>query len=200
MGQCTARSKRTGERCKRFCSEGKKVCRIHGGASNGAPKGSKNALKHGAYEKITRDTMFEEELSYIKDVSTDPVSILEEQLRILKVKELRIGKPGLNKSILDQGWFEFRRQRAYKLAWLGGTLLAIPSQYSSQTCSRCGCVDKKNRPSQARFTCTACGFECNADYNAALNILAAGHAVSACGAGRAQAPALKQEPAYGTAR
>ena len=92
MGQCTARSKRTGERCKRFCSEGKKVCRIHGGASNGAPKGSKNAMKHGAYEKITRDTMFEDELSYIKDVSTDPVSILEEQLRILKVKELRIGK------------------------------------------------------------------------------------------------------------
>ena len=109
-------------------------------------------------------------------------------------------KSGLNKSILDQGWFEFRRQLAYKLAWLGGTLLAIPPHYTSQTCSRCGCVDKKNRPSQARFTCTACGFECNADYNAALNILAAGQAVSACGAGKAQAPALKQEPAYGAAR
>ena len=36
--------------------------------------------------------------------------------------------------------------------------------------------------------------------NAALNILAAGQAVSACGAGRAQAPASKQEPAYGAAR
>ncbi len=93
-------------------------------------------------------------------------------------------KSSLNKSILDQGWYEFRRQLAYKLAWLGGTLLAIPPQYTSQKCSRCGCVDKKNRPSQARCKCTACGFECNADYNAALNILAAGHAVSACGAGR----------------
>lgn len=31
-------------------------------------------------------------------------------------------------------------------------------------------------------------------------ILAAGQAVSACGAGRAQAPTLKQEPAYGAAR
>ena len=47
---------------------------------------------------------------------------------------------------------------------------------------------------------TACGFECNADHNAALNILAAGQAVSACGAGRAQAPASKQEPACGAAR
>ena len=40
----------------------------------------------------------------------------------------------------------------------------------------------------------------NADHNAALNILAAGQAVSACGAGRAQAPVLNQEPAYGAAR
>lgn len=109
-------------------------------------------------------------------------------------------KAGLNKSILDQGWFEFRRQLAYKLAWLGGNLLAVPPQYTSQTCSRCGCVDKQSRQTQAKFKCTACGFEANADHNAALNILAAGHAVSACGAGKAQAPALNQEPAYGAAQ
>ena len=108
-------------------------------------------------------------------------------------------KADLNKSILDQGWFEFRRQLAYKLAWLGGTLLVVPPNYTSQTCSRCGCVDKQNRPTQALFKCTACGFEANADFNAALNILAAGHAAAACGAGRAWAPALKQEPAYGAA-
>lgn len=92
MGQCTATSKRTGERCKRFCAPGKKVCKWHGGASNGAPKGSKNALKHGAYEKITRETMFADEIAYADSVNTDPVSILEEQLRVLKVKELRIAK------------------------------------------------------------------------------------------------------------
>lgn len=92
MGQCTATSKRTGERCKRFCAPGKKVCKWHGGASNGAPKGSKNALKHGAYEKITRETMFADEITYADSVNTDPVSILEEQLRVLKVKELRIAK------------------------------------------------------------------------------------------------------------
>ena len=114
-------------------------------------------------------------------------------------KNVRV-KAGLNKSILDQGWFEFRRQLAYKLAWLGGQLHVVPPQYTSQTCTRCGCVDKNNRPTQARFKCTACGFESNADHNAALNILAAGQAVAACGAGKAQAPALKQEPAYGVAR
>mgnify|MGYP000775852109 FL=1 len=109
-------------------------------------------------------------------------------------------KSGLNKSILDQGWFGFRRQLEYKLKWLGRKLVVIPPQYTSQTCSHCGCADRANRPTQAKFKCVACGFECNADHNAALNILAAGQAVSACGAGRAQAPALKQEPAYGVAR
>ena len=34
-------------------------------------------------------------------------------------------KAGLNKSILDQGWFEFRRQLEYKLKWLGGKLVVI---------------------------------------------------------------------------
>lgn len=35
-------------------------------------------------------------------------------------------KSGLNKAILDQGWFEFRRQLEYKLAWNGGWLVAVP--------------------------------------------------------------------------
>ena len=103
-------------------------------------------------------------------------------------------KSGLNKAILDQGWFEFRRQLGYKLAWQGGTLLVVPPQYTSQTCSQCGCIDKANRPTQARFKCIACGFETNADHNAALNILAAGLAVSACGVEKAQASTMKQEP------
>ena len=108
-------------------------------------------------------------------------------------------KSSLNKAILDQGWYEFRRQLAYKLAWRGGTLLTVSPQNTSRQCSRCGYVDAGNRKSQAIFRCQACGYETNADLNAAINIQAAGHAVSACGAGRAHAPASKQEPARATA-
>ncbi|MDR2385573.1 MAG: transposase [Tannerella sp.] len=90
-------------------------------------------------------------------------------------------KTGLNKSILDQWWFEFRRQLEYKLTRRGGELLLIPPQYTSQKCSDCGHVAKENRESQAKFKCCNCGFEINADHNAAINILAAGHAVKACG-------------------
>jgi putative transposase len=90
-------------------------------------------------------------------------------------------KAGLNKSILDQGWFEFRRQLEYKEAWLGGKVIAVPPQHTSQTCPVCGCLASENRPTQAVFFCVHCGYRENADYVAASNILAAGHAVSACG-------------------
>lgn len=92
MSQCTATSKRSGERCKRMCAPGKKVCKWHGGNSKGAPKGSKNALKHGAYEKIVRETLFDDEIEFADSIEIDPIATLKEQIRMLRVKELRIAK------------------------------------------------------------------------------------------------------------
>nr|MCR4623233.1 transposase [Alphaproteobacteria bacterium] len=93
-------------------------------------------------------------------------------------------KSGLNKSILDQGWYEFRRQLEYKLRWRGGELRTVPAQFTSQRCSCCGEEDKASRKTQSRYKCTSCGYEANADHNAAKNILAAGLAVTACGASK----------------
>jgi putative transposase len=44
--------------------------------------------------------------------------------------------------------------------------------YTSQTCSnpKCGYIDKRNRPSQAKFKCLWCGKTMHADLNAAQNI------------------------------
>ncbi len=89
-------------------------------------------------------------------------------------------KSGLNKAILDQGWFEFRRQLDYKLAWNGGYLIAVPPQITSRTCPACGHVSKDNRQKQERFACVECGFEENADLVGAINVLRAGHARFAC--------------------
>ena len=44
--------------------------------------------------------------------------------------------------------------------------------YTSQTCSKCGYIDKKNRKSQEVFICGFCGKKQNADINASKNILA----------------------------
>ena len=90
-------------------------------------------------------------------------------------------KSGLNKSILDQGWYEFKRQLGYKLSWSGGELILVDAKNTSRRCQTCGHVSKNNRKSQSSFCCVSCGHRDHADINAAKNILAAGHAVSACG-------------------
>ncbi|WP_072119113.1 RNA-guided endonuclease InsQ/TnpB family protein, partial [Shigella sonnei] len=85
-------------------------------------------------------------------------------------------KSGLNRSILDQGWYEMRRQLEYKQLWRGGQVLAVPPAYTSQRCACCGHTAKENRLSQSKFRCQVCGYTVNADVNGARNILAAGHA------------------------
>ena len=115
-------------------------------------------------------------------------------------------KSGLNKSILDQGWFEFRRQLQYKLGWNGGVLVAVPPHNTSITCPRCGHVAAENRPTQAQFKCVNCGYEQNADVVGAMNVLARGHRVAACGEDgsgsgrrtRTNPASVKQEPTEAT--
>ncbi|EKA0954195.1 TPA: IS200/IS605 family element transposase accessory protein TnpB [Escherichia coli] len=85
-------------------------------------------------------------------------------------------KSGLNRSILDQGWYEMRRQLEYKQLWRGGHVEAVNPAYTSQRCSCCGHTGKANRRTQSKFECKACGYAENADVNAARNILAAWHA------------------------
>ncbi|MCH6636917.1 transposase, partial [Escherichia coli] len=103
-------------------------------------------------------------------------------------------KSGLNRSILDQGWYEMRRQLEYKQLWRGGQVLAVPPAYTSQRCACCGHTAKENRLSQSKFVCRDCGYTANADVNGARNILAAGHAVLACGGMVQSDRPLKQEP------
>jgi putative transposase len=98
-------------------------------------------------------------------------------------------KAGLNRSILDMGWFETCRQLEYKQRWRGGLVILISPHHTSTTCSVCGYRDKGNRLSQSVFDCVACGHTENADINAAKNILAAGLAATACGGIGRQPPA-----------
>jgi len=104
-------------------------------------------------------------------------------------------KSGLNRAILDQGWYEFRRQLDYKLAWNGGYLIAVPAPDTSRRCPACEHISADNRRTQALFRCVACGFEAHADWVAAVNILRAGHARCACEVSGAVRP-----PAAGTHR
>ena len=84
-------------------------------------------------------------------------------------------KSGLNRAILDQGWFEFSRQLEYKQHFSGGKLVLVDPKYTSQKCPECGHISKENRKCQSLFSCTKCQYKNNADLTAALNVLAAGH-------------------------
>ncbi|MCY4473084.1 MAG: transposase [Kistimonas sp.] len=63
-------------------------------------------------------------------------------------------KSGLNKSILDQGWFELRRQLDYKLAWNGGHLVAVWPRNTSRTCPECKrCIRRQPQDTSAVQVC-----------------------------------------------
>jgi transposase len=98
-------------------------------------------------------------------------------------------KAGLNREIMRSGWGLLVRRLEDKAP---GRVEKVNPAFTSQRCSACGQLDAESRKSQARFACTACGFACNADVNAAKNI-AAGHAVTARGGFRDAGP-MNREP------
>lgn len=104
-------------------------------------------------------------------------------------------KSGLNKAILNQGWYEFRRQLEYKELWLGGFVIAVPPRNTSRICPACGYISSDNRQTQNCFMCVKCRYKDNADRVGAINILRAGHAQLACGELVQLGLSMNQEPA-----
>lgn len=104
-------------------------------------------------------------------------------------------KAGLNRSILDKGWYAFELALHNTARYTGCRIIKVPAAYTSQRCSQCRSVDPRSRESQARFRCTVCGHCENADVNAARNVLADGLSVSACGDLQPPGGSMKQEPA-----
>jgi putative transposase len=81
-------------------------------------------------------------------------------------------KAGLNKSIVDASWSQFVQLCTYKAAWAGRTLVQIDPKHTSQICSGCGAVVKKDL--SERWHSCECGCELDRDTNAAKNILKLG--------------------------
>ncbi|MFD8460883.1 MULTISPECIES: RNA-guided endonuclease InsQ/TnpB family protein [Streptomyces] len=89
----------------------------------------------------------------------------------------------LARAISDAAWSEFRSMLEYKAHWYGRDVIAIDRWFpSSKLCSVCGSM-RNTMPLNVRTWTCDCGTTHDRDVNAARNILAAGLAVSACGAG-----------------
>jgi putative transposase len=70
------------------------------------------------------------------------------------------------------GWafHQLRTFLEYKCAGAGIPCVAVDARNTSHTCPACGCVDRRNRPSQAEFCCIQCALEGHADIFAALEV------------------------------
>ena len=89
----------------------------------------------------------------------------------------------LARAICDAAWHEFRSMLEYKAAWYGRDVVVVDRFFpSSRLCSTCGMLQDKMPLSVRAWTCD-CGTSHDRDVNAAKNLLAAGLAVTACGAG-----------------
>ncbi|WP_371100671.1 RNA-guided endonuclease InsQ/TnpB family protein [Streptomyces sp. PU_AKi4] len=130
--------------------------------------------------------------------------VREDQTLVIEDLTVRtmVRNRSLARAISDAAWSEFRSLLEYKAAWYGREVIAVDCFFpSSRLCSTCGTLRGQMPLGVRAWTCESCGAVHDRDVNAARNLLAAGLAVSVCGAGvrpQRSTPsgpsALKQKP------
>jgi putative transposase len=91
----------------------------------------------------------------------------------------------LRRDLSRWSYGEFQKDLQYKAEELGKEVLIANGMFRSQTCSKCDHTSHKSRKG-SRFKCVNCGFELDADLNAARNIAQIG--ISELGRLRASKP------------
>ncbi len=77
---------------------------------------------------------------------------------------------GYPKRLQHWTYYDLQQKIESKAAEQGLQFVKVKPDYTSQRCSRCGCINVKNRPTQSKFLCVDCGYKENADYNASQNL------------------------------
>jgi len=129
----------------------------------------KLAGKEARFRRVTNHTIAYRLVAYAKD--TKAALVLEELTHIRD--RMTVRKTQRNK---QHSW-SFRQLRdfvVYKAQRLGVPVVFVDPRNTSRTCSRCGFVEKRNRRSQAEFSCLRCGHTLHADLNAARNLATRG--------------------------
>jgi len=159
---------------KKLAKLQKRMAKKQKGSNNRTKARLKVARVHAKIADTRRDFLHKLSTKTIRENQTVVVETLT-------VKNM-LKKGNLSKSIADASWSEFVRQLEYKALWYGRKLVGIDRWYpSSKRCSACGFVVNKLSLSIREWSCPACNAQHDRDINAAINILAAGRAVSAFG-------------------
>ena len=153
----------------------RRMARCQRGSANRVKAKAKVARAHRKVRDARRDFLHRASTGLVRSAST----IVIEDLAVKNMVRNR----HLARVIADCGWGEFRRQLEYKCERAGRELIVVDRWYpSSKTCSACGHLLAELSLSTRHWTCPSCGSRHDRDINAAKNIVAAGLAVSACGA------------------
>ncbi|MFI2064293.1 RNA-guided endonuclease InsQ/TnpB family protein [Streptomyces mirabilis] len=145
------------------------------GSANRARARLKVAKIHARIADRRRDTLHKITTRLVRENQT----IVIEDLTVRNmVKNHRLAR-----SISDAAWSEFRSMLEYKAQWYGREVIAVDRWFpSSKLCSACGTLQDTMPLNVRTWTCD-CGITHDRDVNAAHNLLAAGLAVTVCGAG-----------------
>ncbi|WP_042803485.1 RNA-guided endonuclease TnpB family protein [Streptomyces sp. C] len=147
-------------------------------------KGSKNREKSRTRMARVHARIADRRRDHLHKLTTRLVR--ENQTLVIEDLAVRamLGNHRLARALSDAGWRELRRMLEYKTAWYGRELITVDRWFpSTKLCSVCGAVADTMPLNTRTWTCAGCGTTHDRDGNAATNLLAAGLAVTACGAG-----------------
>lgn len=127
----------------------------------------------------------------IKDTIDKPVIVMENLKDIrdrigkeLKIKKCSIekldkkqqksirGEKLLNSELNNWNFDDFQKFIEYKANWLGIPVVYVKAKDTSIKCNKCGNIKEENYEDwhRVKFKCCSCSYECNADFNASVNI------------------------------
>ncbi|MGH9128637.1 MAG: RNA-guided endonuclease InsQ/TnpB family protein [Acidimicrobiales bacterium] len=102
--------------------------------------------------------------------SYDRIGVEDLAVKNMSAKGTGRHKAGLNRSIADAGWRQFRAL-AWQATKAGKTLVVLPARDTTQRCSSCGTIAKPRiELSERVYRCRACGLVADRDRNAARNL------------------------------
>ncbi|WP_013322276.1 RNA-guided endonuclease InsQ/TnpB family protein [Gloeothece verrucosa] len=146
-------------------------------------KGSKNREKARLKVARVHAKIADSRKDFLHKLTTQ--LIRENQTIVVEDLAVRnmVKNPKLAKAISECGWSEFVGQLEYKCRWYGRELVKIDRFFpSSKRCGNCGHVMDQLPLNIREWECRECGMTHDRDINASRNILAAGLAVTVCGA------------------
>lgn len=136
-------------------------------------KDSKNYQK----QRIKVAKLHKKAAAQMKDFQNRLSKMLVESQDIICVEDLHVKNLMKNhklaKAIADASWSQFINMLVYKGRIYGTTIVKVPAQNTTQTCSSCGYVltgDEKLTLEDREWVCPCCGTKHNRDHNSAINV------------------------------